>query len=232
MSCKTILPTNLDEKINALDLVGCKRLSDIKEAIRKIENFNNALKIDEKFLDLMVDEYEARAFRDFESNLRELVRFAQQNYSKLGTVGAVKKVFEALEVEAEIKEWFEYNGEPYHFKILVSGVKKEEDWIKGVKLLNFAKNVRSVLDSVGINKKLNSTIYRANAYKTGQKINIYLKINPEITTSFINQGGTKRKALKISINVQIPNINAANSSNYFGGSVRMAKKNIIGVSNG
>jgi hypothetical protein len=95
MSCKTILPTNIDEVINALDLLGCERLTDIKEQIKKAENFNNPLKIDEEFLPLMVDEYEAGAFRDFESNLRELVRFAQQNYPKLGTVEAVKKVFEA-----------------------------------------------------------------------------------------------------------------------------------------
>ena len=232
MSCKTILPVNIDKKINALDLVGCERLSDIKEAIKKIENFNNPLKIDEKFLNLMVDEYEAWDFKDFENDLRNLIVFAQKNYPKLGTVEAVKKVFEAIGVEAKLKEWFEYEGEPYHFKILVSGVKKEEDWIKGVKLLNFTKNVRSVLDSVGISKEINSTVYKANVYKTGQKANIYLKTNPKIANSFINQGGAKRKVLKISVNVQIPVVNVANSKNYFGGKLRMAKKNIIGVANG
>ena len=47
MSCKTILPANLDDVINSLDLLGCERLTEIKEQIKKIKNFNNALKIDE-----------------------------------------------------------------------------------------------------------------------------------------------------------------------------------------
>ena len=232
MSCKTILPTNLDEKINALDLIGCERLSDIKEAIKKIENFNNPLKIDEEFLNLMVDEYEAWNFQDFEEDLRNLILFAQKNYPKLGTVEAVKKVFDAIGVEAILKEWFEYEGEPYHFKIFVSGVKKEEDWDKGVKLLNFVKNERSFLDSVGIKKEINSEIYKANVYKTGQKTNIYLKIKALIKDLQNNYGIAKRKTLKINIGVSIPKVNIANSNNYFGGGLRVAKKNIIGVANG
>ena len=232
MSCKTILPTNLDEKINTLDLLGCERLSEIKEQIKKIKDFNNPLKIDENFLSLMIDEYEAWNFKDFEEDLRNLILFAQKNYPKLGTLGAVKKVFEAIGVKATLKEWFKYDGEPYHFKIFVSGVKKEEDWIKGVKLLNFVKNERSKLDSVGIKKDLSLNVYKANVYKTGQKANIYLKINPNVKNSFINQGGAKREVLKININVQIPNVNIANSLNYFGGGGRVAKKNIIGVANG
>ena len=151
MSCKTILPINIDEKLNTLDLVGCKRLEDINEQIKKIDNFNNALKIDEKFLGLMIDEYEAGAFRDFESNLRELVRFAQQNYPKLGTVEAVKKVFEALDIEAEIKEWFETGKEPYTFDLDLSLTDKEitpELVEKLKKLIEFTKNIRSRFDEL------------------------------------------------------------------------------------
>jgi len=232
MSCKTILPTNLDEKINALDLLGCERLSEIKEQIKKIKDFNNPLKINENFLNLMIDGYEAWNFKDFEEDLRNLILFAQRNYPKLGTIEAVKKVFEAIGVEATLKEWFEYDGKPYHFKVFVSAVKKEEDWIKGVKLLNFVKNERSRLDSVGIKKDLFLNIYKANVYKTVQKANIYLRINPNVKKSFINQGGVKRKVLKIDINVHIPIVNVTNSLNYFGGGVRMMNKNIIGVANG
>lgn len=232
MSCKTILPTNIDKKLNALDLVGCERLNDIKEQIKKIKDFNNALKIDENFLNLMVDEYEAGKFRDFESDLRKLVTFAQHNYLKLGTVGAVKKVFEAIGVEAKLEEWFNYNGEPYHFKIKVSGVKKEEDWVKGVNLLNFVKNERSKLASVGIDKEIDSTIYRANAYKEGFNYKVYLKIKPLIKESFNYFGNGFRKTYKVKVGVNIPTLNIANSTNFFGGISRIIYKNTIGVKNG
>ena len=161
MSCKTILPTNLDEKINALDLVGCERLSSIREAIRKIENFNNPLKIDEDFLNLMVDEYEAWNFKDFEEDLRNLIFFAQKNYPKLGTVGAVKKVFEVLEVEAEIKEWFETGKEPFTFDLDLSLTNKEitpelADKLK--KLIEFTKNIRSRLDELILSYKTSTNL--------------------------------------------------------------------------
>ena len=161
MSCKTILPTNLDEKINALDLVGCKRLSSIREAIKKIENFNNPLKIDEDFLNLMVDEYEAWNFKDFEEDLRNLIFFAQKNYPKLGTVGAVKKVFEALEVEAEIKEWFETGKEPFTFDLDLSLTNKEitpEIVDKLKKLIEFTKNIRSRLDELILSYKTSTSL--------------------------------------------------------------------------
>ena len=161
MSCKTILPTNLDEKINALDLVGCERLSSLREAIRKIENFNNPLKIDEDFLNLMVDEYEAWNFKDFEEDLRNLIFFAQKNYPKLGTVEAVKKVFEALEVEAEIKEWFETGKEPFTFDLDLSLTNKEitpELVDKLKKLIEFTKNIRSRLDELILSYKTSTSL--------------------------------------------------------------------------
>ena len=232
MSCKTILPKNIDEKLNVLDLVGCERLEEIKQTILKISDFNNPLKIDENFLPLMVDEYEAEFFTDFESNLRELVKFAQNSYPKLGTIQAIKKVFEAIGVEAKLEEWFEYDGEPYHFKIKVDAVKDEESWIKGIQLLNKVKNVRSVLDSVGIDTDINTTIYRASAFKQGQKANIYLKINPNVSDTNLSYGFAKRDAISVQIGVNIPQIKVNLSNNYVANYLQVGNKIGIGVNNG
>ena len=232
MSCKTILPINIDEKLNTLDLVGCKRLEDINEQIKQIENFNNALKIDEKFLGLMIDEYEAEFFTDFENNLRELVKFAQNSYPKLGTIQAIKKVFEVIGVEAKLEEWFEYNGDPYHFKIKVDAVKDEESWIKGIQLLNKVKNARSVLDSVGIDTDINATIYRTSAFKQGQKANIYLKINPNVSNTSLSYGFAKRDAISVQIGVNIPQIKVNPSNNYVANYLQTGNKIEIGVNNG
>jgi len=161
MSCKTILPTNIDKVINALDLVGCEGLSNIKEQIKKIENFNNALQIDEEFLSLMVDEYQAGMFREFEPDTRKLIYFAQRNYTKLGTLSAIKKVFEALDIEAEIKEWFETGKEPYIFDLDLSLTNKEitlELVDKLKKLIEFTKNIRSRLDELILAYKTSTSL--------------------------------------------------------------------------
>ena len=161
MSCKTILPTNIDKVINALDLALCERLSNIKEAIRKIENFNNALKIDEEFLRLIVDEYQAGMFREFEPDTRKLIYFSQRYYPKLGTLSAVKKAFEALEIEAEIKEWFETGKEPFTFDLDLSLTNKKitpELVDKLKKLIEFTKNIRSRLDELILSYKTSTSL--------------------------------------------------------------------------
>jgi len=161
MSCKTILPINIDEKINALDLVGCEILENIKESIKNVKDFNNPLTIDEEFLNLMVDEYQAGMFREFEPNTRKLIYFAQRNYPKLGTLSAIKKVFEVLDIEAEIKEWFETGKEPYTFDLDLSLTDKEitpEFVDKLKKLIEFTKNVRSKLDELILAYKTNTSL--------------------------------------------------------------------------
>lgn len=50
-------------------------------------------------------------------------------------------------MSAEVKEWFEYKGEPYHFKVVVYGQTSSNLKKLNSKLL-YAKNLRSVLDEV------------------------------------------------------------------------------------
>ena len=40
-------------------------------------------------------------------------------HRKMGTKGAVERAVAAVHGAAEVREWFEYGGEPYHFKITV-----------------------------------------------------------------------------------------------------------------
>ena len=156
MRCETILPTNIDEAINALDLLACVRLFGVKEQAQKIENFSDALKIDEAFLSIIIDEYEAGMFREYEPDMRRLVSFAQKNYAKLGTISAIKKVFEALKIDAEIKEWFQTGKEPFIFDLDLSLTDKEitpKLIEKLKKLVTFAKNARSRLDELQLSYK-------------------------------------------------------------------------------
>lgn len=87
MSCKTILPRNIDEVINALDLVEGERIDDMREKLAKIEHFNDALKIDEEFLSLLVDEYEAGRFYDFEPGRGNLWALRSETIQSLGLSG-------------------------------------------------------------------------------------------------------------------------------------------------
>ena len=58
------------------------------------------------------------------------------------------------------------------------------------------------------------------------------KIDLAINDTSINCGLARRYALKVSVGVNTPELYIANTTKYFGGGVRLANKQIIGVSNG
>ena len=216
MSCKTILPTNLDETINALDLAGCQKLSNIKEQVKKIKDFNNPLKIDESFLELLIDEYEAYRFIEFEDNKRELVVFAQKNYPKLGTIGAVKKALEASGINADIKEWFEYGGKPYCFIVSVDigkdDIFKQREYKSLVRLTQKTKNARSILDGIEIENRFldKNNLSSAITFETTieKDLKVDWKHNEEL---YFNTAGVFSPTINKDLN---PNFNLTQELNF------------------
>ena len=72
-------------------------------------------------------------------------------HRRLGTKRAVETAISGIYEETEVTEWFEYGGEPYHFKIMIDAAYQDADPEKHAKVLegvNYYKNLRSVLDGV------------------------------------------------------------------------------------
>lgn len=69
----------------------------------------------------------------------------------LGTVGAVKTAIEAIYPATQVTEWWEYGGEPYHFKLTIDITYSPVDPEKHRRVMErvgFYKNLRSHLDAV------------------------------------------------------------------------------------
>ena len=84
---------------------------------------------------------------------RQLIKESIKIHRIKGTKAAVKNVLKALNLEGKIQEWFEYSGEPYHFRIFV--VLKDRAYDSGTfdllkKMIDEYKNVRSVLEEINI----------------------------------------------------------------------------------
>ena len=214
MSCKTILPTNLDDKINALDLVGCKRLSNIKKVIRKIENFNNALKIDEEFLDLLKDEWGVDFWDEIsEIEKRKLIEKSKFYYKKIGTVWAIKEVLKIFEIDTKLKEWFEYDGNPYYFKIVLTptttAYKFDEKMLKRiVSLIDNVKNVRSVLEGFEFELVLEEEIKIFSGFNFKPKIakDFVVDLEPVENLSCI-QGAISNVSINSTLNLNLTSLN-------------------------
>lgn len=84
---------------------------------------------------------------------RAAIRESVAIHRKKGTLWSIKKALATLGLSARIREWFEYGGEPYHFRV---DVQLEERGIDDatfdamVELVTKFKNARSHLDHLNI----------------------------------------------------------------------------------
>lgn len=114
--------------------------------------FGNSL-LDELAWQFHVDYYDATANFNVKRNL---VKRSIQVHRKKGTPQAVIDLLDTAfpsGTTTVLTEWWEYNGEPYHFKITTSslaGVQMEAF----LKALNSVKNARSYLDGVYLFKDI------------------------------------------------------------------------------
>jgi len=184
---------------------------------------------DEKLLDLLGWQFHIEGWelaRTIEDK-RRLIKSAIELHRYKGTKYALLKVLEALDLEGQVKEWFEYGGEPYRFKVYVSSIPSEELWEKLIHLINEYKNERSWLDAIGIHSESHSTIYIGTALKTGKHYTIGLRISPRVEPLNLYTAGVIRKASKTTIVVHTPKVEPRPGTVYFGSAVRVAKRTVI-----
>ncbi len=80
--------------------------------------------------------------------------------TKKGTANAVKQVVTAAFDKANVQEWFDYNGEPFHFRVITEAAMPSEETINKIfNAIAAVKNVRSKLDYLGALKGVVLTDY-------------------------------------------------------------------------
>ena len=82
---------------------------------------------------------------------RRVLKDSWRIHRMLGTKGAVEQAISAIYPETTIEEWFEYNGDPYHFRIKLDVTSDSVNPAKHQRVVDrieYYKNVRSVLDDI------------------------------------------------------------------------------------
>lgn len=105
----------------------------------------------EKWLDLLANDMHV----DFYDHLlpiekkRELVSQSIQMHRRKGTPWAVDELIRIVFGGGNVEEWFEYGGQPYHFKIYVPNpLTTADDAKRFLAALDSVKNLRSALDEI------------------------------------------------------------------------------------
>ena len=147
-----ILPSSLSADKTISDII--KSLdgifSDIDKEIELIKLYENLDSQPTEVLDLLAWQYHVD-FYDYSYSddvKRNLIRQSIAWHRRKGTPSAVEDMVTTIYSSAEVQEWWEYGGQPFHFKVNIYG----EEITDPVSLNNLrdsvyaVKNARSVFD--------------------------------------------------------------------------------------
>lgn len=125
------------------------RLAEI-DRVRIISNIDG---LDEDLLDILAHDFKVDWW-DPEYTLEEKRRTLKDSWrvhKMLGTKAAVETAISAIYPNTKVVEWFEYGGEPYHFRLDINITDDSMDSAKQRRVLervNFYKSLRSHNDGV------------------------------------------------------------------------------------
>lgn len=100
--------------------------------------------------------WEMNCLYDFYASIEEKRRWIKNAtpwYLEYGTRAAVEKTANAVFSDSFVEEWFEYGGKPYYFRVSAKGKPDESDIRRFREMLEKAKNVRSILESIGFGEE-------------------------------------------------------------------------------
>ena len=142
-----------DSEMLALATSIAEALSARPEEIRKIQIYTLIDELPEEILDNLAYDFKVDWW-DADYTIEEKRATLKSSWivhRRLGTPSAVITAISAIYPDTQISEWWQYNGDPYHFKLLIDATYEGVDPDKHARVLskvNFYKNLRSVLDEI------------------------------------------------------------------------------------
>ena len=106
---------------------------------------------------------------------RELVKKSDAWHRRKGTPSAVEELINTVFGDGKVEEWFEYEGSPYHFRVVTNNsdlTSVQEKAAAFVRALQTVKNTRSKFDSIVILQTEDTNLYLASALHMGERMTI------------------------------------------------------------
>lgn len=137
--------------------------------------------LDETMLDILAGDLHVDWYNydDSVEEKRKVIKSSIYVHRHLGTPAAVQRVVADAFEEAQVEEWFEYGGEPFHFHIITTPeAMTGANYEKFLDLLEKAKSVASIMDELRAERNTPAAVYQACAV-TGVNIVVQTKEPPQ-----------------------------------------------------
>ena len=149
----SILPENLasQTEVQAIAYALGRQITAICAYADSARVYAAVSQIPENVLDVLAAELRTPAYDESYSISvkRTLVEGTLTFYMKMGTPYAVNKIIEAIFETGYIKEWFDYSGEPYHFKAYTTNPAiTQDDVAEFTRVLSTVKRLSAWLDEI------------------------------------------------------------------------------------
>ena len=181
VSLLDILPPNLlaDKQIKAAVQALDDELQKITAATKEALLLPRLDELPEAVIDLLawqwhVDFYEP-AGMDIETK-RKLIKTSIAWHRIKGTKAAVEAMVQIISGKNLVTEWFEYGGEPYHFRVDILSAPQitSENTTRLLNVIDASKNIRSWLDEITYRRDLQDSIH----YAAAPALHAIYEINP------------------------------------------------------
>lgn len=108
------------------------------------------------------------------SEKRSLIKNSIKLHKYRGTVYSLIKVLEIMELTGKIEEWFEYDGRPYYFRVILNMTSSYTPDIERrlIELIYENKNVRSWLDKILVYLLHDFSLMFASCVITSEEIQV------------------------------------------------------------
>lgn len=171
--CSEKLLQNLAGQTSVLLLL--PHLDELPEAI-----------VDELAWEYHVDTYNA----DFDISIkRQLVRQSIAWHRKKGTPAAVTEMLSTIYSSAQLEEFWEYGGQPYHFRVIIGEDRTDSAQMvdDALRIIKLSKNVRSWLDGIKFRRNITGTIYTGAVMAKNKRVELFA--HTELATNSLYVGG-------------------------------------------
>jgi len=164
-----------DAQVQAMSAAISPQMQAVSNAIVECILLARLDELDEDIVDLLAWQYHVD-FYDDELTLtqkRELVKQAIDWHRRKGTPSAVKDAVSTVFSNGVVTEWFDYDGEPYYFRVTTDEVVSDATaYSRLVKLINTVKNTRSWLEAIILQRTWSGNMYFGSALVSGKTLTL------------------------------------------------------------
>ena len=156
------LPPNLQDIASecfgyALD----RQMQRFHKMANQLTVWSNLDQVDPKYYDYIALCIKAPYYKSsYPADMKlQLIKSAIEMHRYAGTQRAVDKLLELIFEKAFFEPWYEYGGEPYHFRPKVYDVLTEDAIEEFVDIVKKVKAARSIMDALAIGREAYGTVY-------------------------------------------------------------------------